>query len=68
MLRQVVGKTYLGNSWDEWVGTDRLMKHTDENLQKQRALDKKQGVDKSSKSGRSAQTKPKASSGNSIAL
>ncbi|XP_052195306.1 protein MRG1 isoform X1 [Diospyros lotus] len=55
---------YLGwnKNWDEWVGTDRLMKHTDENLQKQRALDKKQGVDKSSKSGRSAQTKPKASS------
>jgi len=44
------------------VGADRLMKHTEENVQKQQALDKKQGVDKNPKSGRSAQTKPKASS------
>ncbi|EOX91558.1 MuDR family transposase isoform 3 [Theobroma cacao] len=48
-------------NWDEWVGADRLMKHTEENVIKQQALDKKQGVDKSSKSGRSAQTKPKSS-------
>lgn len=55
---------YLGwnKNWDEWVGADRLMKHTEENVQKQQALDKKQGVDKNLKSGRSAQTKPKASS------
>ncbi|XP_058187591.1 protein MRG1 isoform X1 [Rhododendron vialii] len=55
---------YLGwnKNWDEWVGADRLMKHTEENVLKQQALDKKQGVDKNSKSGRSAQTKPKASS------
>ncbi|KAH7847972.1 hypothetical protein Vadar_032231 [Vaccinium darrowii] len=55
---------YLGwnKNWDEWVGADRLMKHTEENVQKQQALDKKQGVDKNPKSGRSAQTKPKASS------
>ncbi|EOX91557.1 MRG family protein isoform 2 [Theobroma cacao] len=52
---------HLANSWDEWVGADRLMKHTEENVIKQQALDKKQGVDKSSKSGRSAQTKPKSS-------
>lgn len=33
------------------------MKHTEENLVKQKALDKKQGVEKGTKSGRSAQTK-----------
>ncbi|KAK4584755.1 hypothetical protein RGQ29_022449 [Quercus rubra] len=52
---------HLSNSWDEWVGVDRLMKHTEENVVKQQALDKKQGVDKNVKSGRSAQTKPKSS-------
>ncbi|XP_024977554.1 protein MRG1 isoform X2 [Cynara cardunculus var. scolymus] len=56
---------YLGwsKNWDEWVGVDRLMKYTEENIVKQQALDKKQGVDKNSKSGRSTQTKPKVSSG-----
>ncbi|EXB59536.1 Chromatin modification-related protein EAF3 [Morus notabilis] len=52
---------HLANSWDEWVGVDRLMKYTEENVLKQQTLDKKQGVDKNSKSGRSAQTKPKSS-------
>ncbi|XP_059456021.1 protein MRG1 isoform X4 [Corylus avellana] len=52
---------HLSNSWDEWVGADRLMKNTEENVTKQQALDKKQGVDKNMKSGRSAQTKPKSS-------
>ncbi|KAL6512863.1 hypothetical protein OROHE_019653 [Orobanche hederae] len=54
---------YLGwnKNWDEWVGMDRLMKNTDENILKQQALDKKAGVDKNIKSGRSAQTKPKSS-------
>ncbi|XP_039033018.1 protein MRG2-like isoform X2 [Hibiscus syriacus] len=34
---------YLGwkKNWDEWVGVDRLMKFTEENLQKQEALNKK---------------------------
>lgn len=41
----------------------RLMKYNQENIMKQRALDKKQGVDKNTKSGRSAQTKPKNSAG-----
>ncbi|KAL6507435.1 Protein mrg1 [Orobanche gracilis] len=50
---------YLG--WDEWVGMDRLMKNTEENILKQQALDKKAGVDKNTKSGRSAQTKPRSS-------
>ncbi|KAF3439019.1 hypothetical protein FNV43_RR17294 [Rhamnella rubrinervis] len=54
---------YLGwnKNWDEWVGADRLLKHTEENVLKQQALDKKQGADKNSKSGRSTQTKPKSS-------
>ncbi|GFP94061.1 mortality factor 4-like protein 1 [Phtheirospermum japonicum] len=54
---------YLGwnKNWDEWVGMDRLMKNTEENILKQQALDKKAGVDKNTKSGRSAQTKPKNS-------
>ncbi|CAN6680049.1 unnamed protein product [Malus baccata var. baccata] len=52
---------HLANSWDEWVGGDRLLKHTEDNILKQQALDKKQGVDKNTKSGRSAQTKPKIS-------
>ncbi|KAK4477469.1 hypothetical protein RD792_016692 [Penstemon davidsonii] len=49
------------NSWDEWVGMDRLMKHSQENIIKQQALDKKAGVDKNTKSGRSAHAKPKSS-------
>ncbi|KAL7131618.1 hypothetical protein ABFS83_12G016300 [Erythranthe nasuta] len=54
---------YLGwnKNWDEWVGKDRLMKHTEENILKQQAVDKKAGVDKNTKSGRSAHTKPKSS-------
>ncbi|XP_075105879.1 protein MRG1 isoform X5 [Nicotiana tabacum] len=48
-------------NWDEWVGTDRLMKHTEDNVLKQQALDKKQGMEKNTKSGRSAQAKPKSS-------
>lgn len=53
----------LANSWDEWVSADRLLKHTEENLVKQKALDKKQGVEKGTKSGRSAQTKTRSSAG-----
>ncbi|GLT78858.1 hypothetical protein SLA2020_503770 [Shorea laevis] len=54
---------YLGwsKNWDEWVGAERLLKDTEENVLKQQALEKKQGVDKTSKSGRSTQTKPKGS-------
>ncbi|KAL5556921.1 hypothetical protein UlMin_039157 [Ulmus minor] len=56
---------YLGwnKNWDEWVGVDRLMKNSEENVRKQQALDRKQGVDKSSKSGRSGQAKSKPSAG-----
>ena len=59
----VIKLQYLDNSWDEWVGVDRLMKYSEENILKQKALDKKQGVDKNSKSGKSTQTKPKVSNG-----
>ncbi|XP_074304236.1 protein MRG1 isoform X2 [Silene latifolia] len=54
---------YLGwnKNWDEWVGTDRLMKYTDENIQKQQELERKQGADKNQRSGRSSQAKPKGS-------
>lgn len=39
------------------------MKHTEDNVLKQQALDKKQGMEKNTKSGRSAQAKPKSSAG-----
>ncbi|CAM8879342.1 unnamed protein product [Rhodiola kirilowii] len=54
---------YLGwnKSWDEWVGSDRLLKHSEENILKQLTLDKKQGVDKNTRSGRGGHTKPKTS-------
>ncbi|CAN4079724.1 unnamed protein product [Withania somnifera] len=52
---------YLGwnKNWDEWVGADRLMKHTEDNVLKQQAVDKKQGMEKNAKSGR-LQAKPKS--------
>ncbi|KAJ7944472.1 MRG family protein isoform 1 [Quillaja saponaria] len=59
--RYFVQYLHLFNSWDEWVGVDRLMKHTEENVMKQQALDKKQGVDKNTKLGRSTQIRPKSS-------
>ncbi|XP_027354621.1 protein MRG2-like isoform X2 [Abrus precatorius] len=42
---------YLGwkKSWDEWVGIDRLMKHTEENMRQKLALDEKLGNDKNAK-------------------
>jgi len=61
-------KCVFPNSWDEWVGEDRLMKHTEENVMKQLALDKKQNVDKNVKSGRSTQAKGKTSTGNQCSL
>ncbi|XP_020103129.1 protein MRG1 isoform X2 [Ananas comosus] len=54
---------YLGwnKNWDEWVGSDRLLKFTEENIRKQQALEKNQLSDKTAKSGRSTQYKPKSS-------
>ncbi|KAJ1375165.1 RNA binding activity-knot of a chromodomain [Sesbania bispinosa] len=53
---------YLGwkKSWDEWVGVDRLMKHTDENMRKKVALDEKFGNDKNGKILRASLTKSKS--------
>ena len=44
------------------------MKHTEENVLKQQALDKKQNVDKNVKSGRSSQGKAKISTGKPCTL
>ncbi|XP_066323410.1 protein MRG1-like [Miscanthus floridulus] len=54
---------YLGwnKNWDEWVANDRLLALTEENMRKQHELDKNQVVDKTMKSGRSTQHKPKGS-------
>ncbi|OQU84822.1 hypothetical protein SORBI_3004G129300 [Sorghum bicolor] len=54
---------YLGwnKNWDEWVANDRLLALTEENMRKQQELDKNQVVDKTMKSGRSTQHKPKGS-------
>lgn len=56
---------YLGwnKNWDEWVGTDRLMKHTEENVQKQQELKKKQDTDKNGKVVRGSQMRTKGSTG-----
>ncbi|XP_022132047.1 protein MRG1-like isoform X2 [Momordica charantia] len=50
---------YLGwsKTWDEWAGLERLLKFTDENVQKQLELNEKQGTDK--KAARASQIKPK---------
>ena len=44
------------------------MKHTEENVLKQQALDKKQSTDKNVKSGRSTQAKAKSSMGKKWSL
>lgn len=48
------------------MGVDRLLKHSEENILKQQTLEKKQGIDKNTKSGRSGHTKPKTSAGKQI--
>ncbi|XP_058221137.1 protein MRG1-like isoform X4 [Rhododendron vialii] len=44
---------YLGwkKSWDEWVSMDRLMKFTEENVQKQVVFNKKKSTEKITKTG-----------------
>ncbi|XP_050943842.1 protein MRG1-like isoform X5 [Cucumis melo] len=44
-------------NWDEWVGLDRLLKFTEENVQKQQELNEKRGTDK--KASRASHIKPK---------
>jgi mortality factor 4-like protein 1 len=51
------------NSWDEWVGVDRMMKFTEENVQVQNALNEKQLIEKNTKQARVSQITPKSSSG-----
>lgn len=55
--------SFTFNSWDEWAGIDRLMKHTEENVQKQQELKKKQDTDKNEKAARGSQMKTKGSTG-----
>ncbi|CAK8568324.1 unnamed protein product [Lathyrus sativus] len=53
---------YLGwkKSWDEWVGIERLMKHTEENMRKKLSIDAKYGNEKNAR-------KPRASKGSNVA-
>ncbi|CAJ1973429.1 unnamed protein product [Sphenostylis stenocarpa] len=46
-------------SWDEWVGMDRLMKRTEENMHKKHALDENLGNDKNAKVSRGPLAKSK---------
>ncbi|KAF4360630.1 hypothetical protein G4B88_015782 [Cannabis sativa] len=46
--------------WDEWVTTDRLMTYTEENVQKHLAINKKQGIHKSTELARSSNFKEKS--------
>ena len=55
--RSFISSFILWNSWDEWVGLDRLLKFTEENVQKQLELNEKRGTDK--KAARASQIKPK---------
>ncbi|XP_021903341.1 protein MRG1-like isoform X2 [Carica papaya] len=48
-------------NWDEWVAIDRLMKHNDENVQKQKAINAKQDADKNLNRGRAVHIRPKSS-------
>lgn len=52
---------YLGWSkkWDEWVCMDRLMKFTEENVQKQQARNKEQLFEKNTKLPRPSPVKPR---------
>ncbi|KAI3834239.1 hypothetical protein MKX03_030046 [Papaver bracteatum] len=62
ILTSIYVKTVIINSWDEWVGPERLLKFTEENKKLQEDLKlKQQGTDKNPKSGRSSHMKPKSS-------
>lgn len=52
---------YLGwnKNWDEWVGTDRLMKHTEENVEQYLVPYKKQGMEKTTKPEHALSIQPK---------
>ncbi|CAK7347483.1 unnamed protein product [Dovyalis caffra] len=48
-------------TWDEWVGMDRLLKHTEENVQKQKALKEQLEMEQKTKAVQAPQMKPKNS-------
>lgn len=48
-------------TWDEWVGTDRLLKHTEENVQKQKALKERLEMEMKTKAVQAPQMKMKNS-------
>ncbi|XP_061961867.1 protein MRG2-like isoform X2 [Populus nigra] len=48
-------------TWDEWVGTDRLLKHTEENVQKQKALKERLEMEMKTKAVQAPQMKLKNS-------
>ncbi|XP_019174693.1 PREDICTED: protein MRG1-like isoform X2 [Ipomoea nil] len=50
-------------NWDEWLGIDRLMKVTEENLRKQQELNNKYDMKKNEKARRGSQLKAKCSTG-----
>lgn len=45
------------------MDVDRLKKHTEENVQRMEADNKKQGIDKNTRAGRASQSKPRNSTG-----
>ncbi|KAJ6399986.1 hypothetical protein OIU84_015611 [Salix udensis] len=53
--------TGWNKTWDEWVGTDRLLKHTEENVQKQKALKERLEMERKTKAVQAPQMKPKNS-------
>lgn len=53
---------YCFDSWDEWIGLDCLLKHTEENIEKQRKLGMKQGI-KSAMAWRVSKMKPRSPNG-----
>ncbi|XP_031119229.1 protein MRG1-like isoform X1 [Ipomoea triloba] len=55
--------TGWNKNWDEWLGIDRLMKVTEENLRKQQELNKKYDMKKNEKARRGSQLKAKCSTG-----
>ncbi|XP_024166429.1 protein MRG1 isoform X2 [Rosa chinensis] len=50
-------------NWDEWVRLDRLLKYTEENVEKQKLARMKDGTDKNPKLSRTSQTKLKSYNG-----
>ncbi|KAJ6878690.1 hypothetical protein NC652_032280 [Populus alba x Populus x berolinensis] len=48
-------------TWDEWVGTDRLLKHTEENVQKQKVLKERLEMEMKTKAVQAPQMKLKNS-------